>query len=260
MGTVYDPWKAENIMSVSAALLEADWEVVLPTLSKLNESGFRLPAEQAGVFHKRYFQEHGDTINWRASEVILIASALARLPQVPDLVEQVFAMGDFELTGVASRALLAWHGLPELYLIFVGELDCAGFGQMPLAAQDYIRGVDLSGTWERCGISQYFEDADPEKLALMSGAFVRMDMPATAAALDEAAELWAKADAIHDLGLSEEAFSAAFYPARDLWEAAAWKMNDGKNRLLEGISRHAAKHASELREALDWTQRFIIRR
>ena len=73
-------------------------------------------------------------------------------------------MGDFDFTGVASRALLAWHGLPELFLIWVDGLESLGFEQMPLPAQDYIRGVDLSGTWQRVGIDSYFEDAPPEKL------------------------------------------------------------------------------------------------
>ena len=122
-------------------------------------------------------EERSEPFDWLELNVVLYSLALARHPKAPAFIEYVFGMEDSDFVEVASRALLAWHGLPDLFLIWVDELDSLRFDEMPTAAQDYIRGVDLSGTWQRSGISIYFEEATPEKLRLMSLAFVRMGMP-----------------------------------------------------------------------------------
>ncbi len=254
MGEVHDPWKRESLVSLPEELLQSNWTGMVRALETLNWSGFRTPAGQADVIYGRYLKEGGDPPNWIELDVILSALALARHPKIPDLIEQVFAMGDFDFTGVASRALLAWHGLPGLFLIWIDGLDSPGFGQMPLPAQDYIRGVDLSGTWQRVGIDCYFEDTPPEKLKQMSETFVRMEMQGTAEALNEAAKLWPMVQAVYALNLPGEAHYAAFDPLYAMWKTAAWRMNDEKNRLLGGISRFAARHGAELRSALGWVE------
>ena len=214
---------------------------------------FGIPVGQADTVYCRYMKERGKPWrHWLQLDPILTALALARHPKTLEEVEEVFAMGEFDFTGVASRALLAWHGMPELQLIWVGEMDRKNFDELPLAVQDYIRGVDLIYTWQGSGISCYFEDAPPEKIKQMVETFMRMDMPTPAAALTEAAEWWDKVRAVHDLNLDGDAHYAAFDPMHAKWEAAAWTMNDHKHSLREGISRYAAKHGPELRHASGW--------
>lgn len=253
MGVVHDPWKKESLVPLRPEILDGSWEAIVAALKELNWSGFRVPLEQAEVIIARYRTECGEPFNWIELDVILSALALARHPEAPDLIERVIAMDDFDFTGVACRALLAWHGLPEVYLIWTGELDCRGFAKMPSPAQDYIRAVDLSGTWNRAGISCYFEDSAPEEIKAMSECFRRMQMADAADALDEAAKLWQVAEAVHELKLTGDAHYAVFDPVHAKWVAAAARMNDGRNSFLEGITRYAVEHANDLRKALGWT-------
>jgi hypothetical protein len=253
MGEVYDPWEKESLVMLPEQLLISDWPHLVPALRKLNDSGFRIPVGQADAIYCRYLKERGKPwSHWIELDAILTTIALARHPKALEEVEEVFALGEFDFTGVASRALLAWHGMPELFLIWVDSVDSTNFDELPLPVQDYIRGVDLINTWEGSGISCYFEDAPPEKIKHLIEAFRRMNMPTPAAALTEALEWWSKVQAVHDLKLKEETHYAAFEPVHAKWEGAAWKMNDHKNSLLEGISRHAVKHALELRRATGW--------
>lgn len=253
MGEVHDPWKKESLITLPEPLLLADWTSLLPTLSKLNQSGFRLSTAQSDVIYCRYLQERGKPLNrWFETETLLSAMALARHPRALEEIEEVFAIGEFDLTGAACRALLAWHGMPEIFLIWVGEMDHKNFAEFPLSVQDYIRGVDISATWERSGISTYFHDTCSDKIERMAETFHRMDMPSAAAAILEAWTWWEKVKAVHELKLDSDAHWAAFDPLIAKWEEAAWKMSDQTNSLLAGISRYAAKNAHEIRRASGW--------
>jgi hypothetical protein len=253
MGEVHDPWRKESLVTLPEQQLLSDWSILVSALIKLSDSGFRIPVGQADTIYCRFLEERGKPWpHWIELDPILTAIALARHPKALEEVEEVFAMGEFDFTSVASRALLAWHGMPELQLIWAGEMDRENFDELPVPVQDYIRGVDLMGIWHGSGISYYFEDASPEKIKHMVEAFMRMDMPTQAAGLTEASEWWAKVRAVHDLNLEGDAHYAAFDPLHTKWEAAAWKMNDRRNSLLEGISRYAAKHGPELRHASNW--------
>ena len=253
MGEVHDPWKKENLVMLPVQLLLSDWPTLMPALVNLNQGGFRITAGQADSVYCRYVKERGKPyLHWIELDTILTTISLARHPKALEEIEEVFAMGEFDFTGVASRALLAWHGMPALYLVWVGELDGKNFDEQPPAVRDYIRGVDLSCTWEGAGISCYFENASHEKIKQMVEAFTRMNMPAAATALSASSEWWDKVQAVYELNLAWDAHDAAFDPVYAKWEAAAWKMNDQKNSLLQGISRYAAKHAPELRRASGW--------
>lgn len=253
MGYVHDPWKEESLVPLPEQQLLSDWSILVPELVKLSESGFRIPVGQADTVYCRYLTERGKPWRgWIELDAILTAIALARHPKALEEIEAVFAMGEFDFTGVASRALLAWHGMPDLKLIWVGEMDRRNFAELPLPVQDYIRAVDLNCTWEGAGISCWFQDTPPEEIRKMIAAFIRMDLPSPAAALTEALEWWGKVQMVHDLNLDWDAHYDAFHPVHAKWEAAACRMNDHKDSLLEGISRFAARNSSDLRHASGW--------
>jgi hypothetical protein len=255
MGEVFDPWKQESLVMLPEHLLDSGWEKIVPVLSNLSASGFRLPLDQAEVIYRRYVMERGKPYPyWLELQSIFSALALARHPKMLEEIEEVFSMGKFDFTGVASEALLAWHGLPELLLLWVDELDSLHFEMMPRCAQDFMRGVDLYGSWNRIGISCYFEGSSPDKLRQMSEAFVRMDMLWAADAMNDAAEWWNKVEAVQELRLCEDEHFALFTPVYSKWETAAWKINDDKNPLLEGLCRFAAKHSPEFRRVLGWLE------
>ena len=60
-------------------------------------------------------------------------------------------------------------------------------------------------------------------------------------------------EGVYALKLPESPHFSELGPLQTKWEAAAWRINDSKNYLLEGITRFAAKHSTEFRHALGWT-------
>ena len=251
MGEVSDPWKDESLVALPAELLQAGLPDIVSALKDLNDSGHRLSVEQADVIYRRFVAERSEPFNPVELNKVLFALALARHPKAPAFVEYVFGIEDSDFIEVACRALLAWHGLPDLFLIWVDKLYAKDFEQLPVTAQDYIRGVNMTQTQQGCGTEYYFEAAAPERLRAMSEALVRMGMPESATALDEAGEWWKKMENLYDLDLPEAEFHTERERLHAKWEAAVGRMYS-KVDVLEGISRFAVKHSAEFRSLLDW--------
>lgn len=252
MPEIFDPWKEESQATLPAALLHGEMTDVLAALEEVNDHARRLSVEQADAIYRRYVAERSEPFRLGELDQVLYAMAMARHPKAPGFIEYVFGMDNSDFVALACRALLAWHGLPDLFLIWASECNSDEFEQMPVAAQDYIRGVDLWGTWSGCGTDFYLEDATPEKLQAMAEAFVRMDMPGAAAGLQKAGEWWEKMEELHSQGLSDEEFEAQREVLHEKCEPAQAGMNGGRS-VLEGITRFAARHSEEFRRVLGWT-------